>query len=219
MFRKNLALKAFALLAIASILSGCVGVQQTTPTPDSQATMAAIQEEVVKTVITGLTLNAPSATPVTPTHTATSTETPAPPTATATITNTPVPPTATFIPWTLTPSNTPTFSYECTITEQSPAYNDTFKPKDNFDGRWVVKNTGDDTWLASSTDIVYVSGTKFQESKDVVDLSADVAEDASTTIIVDMIAPENNGTYSTAWAIRSGSTTVCMLYLTIKVND
>ena len=223
MFGKHLAYKALAVLAIASILSGCGGVvaPEEVPTVDSQATFAVIQTQAVQTVVAGLTLNAPTATPVTPTNTPAPTDTPAP-TATATLalpTNTPVPPTATFIPWTLTPSNTPTSSYKCTISEQSPAYGATFKPKDSFDGRWVVKNTSSDTWAAANTDIAYVSGTKFQENTDVVDLSADVAKDGSTTIIVDMVAPKDNGTYSTAWAVRSGSTTVCMLYLTIKVED
>ena len=221
MIRNQLAFKAFAVLVIASILSGCGGgaLPPEVPTIDSQATFAVVQTQAAQTVVAGLTLNAPTATPVTPSPTVTSTETPAPPTATPTLalpTNTP---TATFIPWTLTPSSTPTSSYECDIEEQSPAFNTVFKDDESFDGRWVVENTGDETWKATNTDVVYVSGTKFQENKDVVDLSSDVDEDEKVTIIVDMVAPDKAGTYSTAWAIRSGGSTVCMLYLTIKVED
>lgn len=221
MFGKKLALQAFAVLAIASILSGCGGatLPPEVPTVDTQATMAIVQTQAAQTVVAGLTLNAPTATPVTPTATVTETSAPTATFTQAPPTNTPVPPTATFIPWTLTPSNTPTSSYKCSITEQSPTFGQTFKPKDSFDGRWVVKNTSSDTWTASNTDISYVSGTKFQENTDVVDLGADVAKDASFTVIVDMVAPEKEGTYNTSWAVRNGSTTVCMLYLTIKVEE
>jgi hypothetical protein len=187
----------------------------TAPTVDLQPTLDMVRTQAARTVVAELTLNAPTATPVTPTSTATATATPGP-------TKTPVPPTArptaTFIPWTATPIYTATpLGYACVITEATPKSTDQIKVSTDFDGRWVVKNTGTITWLKSAVDFKYISGTKFQVFGDLFDMKSDVAPDASYTVIVDMKALADAGIYKTTWAIVQGGLTICTLDLSVTV--
>jgi len=236
MHAKPMPLKILAVLLIAAILAGCSlqfnvptpttaptiahnteenSKPTTAPTEDVQPTLDMVKTQAAQTVVAELTLNAPTATPITPTSTATATVTLGP-------TNTPVPPTAkptaTFIPWTATPKYTATpLGYACVITEATPKSTDQIKVSTDFDGRWVVKNTGTITWLKSGVDFKYISGTKFQVLGDLFDMKSDVAPDASYTVIVDMKAPVDAGTYQTTWAIVQGSLTICTLNLTVTV--
>lgn len=207
--------KILACLAVLVILAGCAAPTATpVPTVDMAPTLVALQAQAVQTVYAQMTASAPTATPVTPTSTATNTLvptqtfTPAPPTAT---------PTATFRPWTLTPaySATPN-TYSCKVTSVSPASNSEIKVGESFDGKWVVKNTGTKTWTTNEMDISFASGTNFQKSgATLVDLGADVAPDNSYTVVIDMVAPANTGTYSTSWTMNQEGV-VCTLNLTIK---
>lgn len=208
--------KLLACLAVVVILAGCAAPTATpVPTVDMAPTLAALQAQAVQTVYAQMTASAPTATPVTPTSTATNTLeptqtfTPAPPTAT---------PTATFRPWTLTPAYSATpADYGCKLTSVSPSSNTEFKVGESFDGKWVVKNTGTQTWTANEMDIRFASGTNFQKSgATLLDLGADVAPDNSYTVVIDMVAPANTGTYSTSWTMNQGGGAVCTLNLTIK---
>jgi hypothetical protein len=223
--------KFAALLIFGAMLAGCSGAQPSLePTVDTQPTFSLIQTQAVQTAVVEMTLNAPSATPIVATETqapapeATATE--AAPTAVPP-TNTPVPvlptatntvPVITVIPRTSTPASTPTAGpLGCTITESSPPSGADLTPGVDFDGRWVVKNTGTDTWRASEVDVRYVSGTKFQVRVDAFDLPADVAPNGTFTIIVDMLAPKDPGRYTANWAVIRGGTTICSLPLVIDV--
>ncbi len=228
MHLKPMNLKILAVILTAAILAGCAlqsNVQAPTNTPataataaptiDLQPTLDQVKTQAAQTVVANLTLNAPTATPVTPTSTAT-------PTPTITLTFTPVPPTArptaTYIPWTATPIYTPTpKAYDCVITDFSPKATDQIKVSTDFDGRWVVTNTGTQTWAKTEVDFKYVTGTKFQVHGDVFDLKADVAPGTSYTVIVDMKTPADAGSYQTTWAIVQGSLNICTLNLTVTV--
>ena len=221
--------KVLVVSVLAAILAGCstppapiptvmpTAVQQ--PTVNQQPTLNAVRTQAVQTAVAELTKNAPAvptATPVTPTATVVlPTQTPVPPT------NTPLPtarPTATFIPWTATPLYTATpVNIACSITEVSPKPTDKLAKKADFDGRWVVKNIGSQTWETASVDIVYKSGTKFQQSADSMDLATNIPYNSSLTVIVDMTAPADAGTYNAVWAIVRGTTTICTLNLTVVV--
>ncbi|NTW43489.1 MAG: hypothetical protein HGB14_03420 [Anaerolineaceae bacterium] len=159
----------------------------------------------------------PTATPVEPTAT------PLPPTATPlppTAFPTPIPPTATPIPYTATPSATPTRSdFNCSVTSSSPANNSVFKPNTDFDGRWTIKNTGSLAWDSSSVDFYFISGTRFQTRFDAIDLPSTVNNGSSVDLIIDMAAPKDEGTFSTTWGLRSGSTTFCVVTFTIVVKN
>ncbi len=225
---KSMIQKTLVVLVMAAIMAGC-STPTTTPiatamptsgqqaTVDQQPTLNALGTQVAQTVVVEITKNAPTETPVTPTATDEPTATPAP-------TNTPMPPTAlptaTYIPWTATPlyTNTPV-NNACSITSVEPLSATILLKKADFDGKWVVKNIGAQTWDTDSVDIVYKSGTKLQKKYDAEDLGVAVPYNSSLTVIVDMTAPDTAGTYSTVWAIVRGSTTICTLNLTVTVGD
>lgn len=223
MYSKSILWKIAAAVLLIAILTGCGGAQPSLePTVNTQPTVNAIQTQAVATAVMDMTLKAPTAAPVLPTATA------LPPTEAPTLapTNTPEPvvvlptavPTATRIPPTQAPVYTATSTaYNCTVTEASPAFGADIRFGGDFDGKWVVKNTGTETWSSGDVDIKYVSGTKFQVSVDALDLGKDVAKGESYTIIVDMLAPADAGRYSASWAVTRGSQTICWLPLTIDV--
>jgi hypothetical protein len=214
-------LRAAAVLALI-VLSGCsLPLQATTvpPTQDLKPTFDAVAAEAVQTVVAQITQSVPTAAPATatiaPTNTPAFTDTPVP-------TFTPAPPTATptrtFVPWTNTPRATATYGYNCRITEQGPGYGDDFPARSPFDGRWKVKNTSDETWRASDVDFKYLSGTKFQDDVDTLDLGGDVDEDEEYTVIIDMTAPETAGRYSATWGFVQGGKILCAVNVTIDVK-
>lgn len=219
--------KVCSLVLLAALLAGCAGATPTIQaTVDTGPTLQAVQTQAAQTVVADLTLNAPSATPVIPTATQPAATETSVPTATAT-TALVVIPTATttvFVPtvpaFTSTPANTATpTSIACQITEQSPAFGDDHPKNADFDGRWVIKNTGTQTWAASATDIRFITGTKFHTGADAFDLSADVAPNGTYTFIVDMVSPNTSGRHSATWAVVQGGTTLCTMNVTIDVLD
>lgn len=227
-------LKILAILAIVSILAGCTGAAPTAqPTEDpaaAQATIAAVQTQAAATVVAGITANAPEATATSePTATTepTATSEPQPTETIAQPTVTQAPPTPTWAPlFTNTPPGTVTAtftttpsSYSCTITESSPEVGYDLAPGTDFDASWTAKNTGTNTWLGSEVDIKYVSGTKMHEGSDLRDLPGDVAKDSTFKFILDMIAPNEVGRYTSTWAMVQGSTTLCTFTVTIDVVE
>ena len=212
--------KVLSLCAVIVILAGCsAGPAASTatagPTIDLQPTIDQIGTQAAQTIVAGLTQNAPTATPTVQTSTPL-------PTATLAPTKTPLPPTkmptATYIPWTSTPIYSPTpLGYACSITSSSPAPTITYTPGSDFDGNWVVKNTGTQTWQQHAVDIKYISGTKFQAKGDLFDLQSDVVSGASYTVIIDMFAPMDPGSYQATWAIIQNSLTICTLNVNITV--
>ncbi len=229
MSSKSMGLKLILVIIITAILAGC-GSAATTVAPtmqstsDQQATLDSLRTQVAQTVIANPTLVPPTETPVLETNTPTVTSTPTS-TVTPLATSTPLPPTLTPtrtpVPWTSTPVYTATSTaLNCTITSVSPASTDKIKKGSDFDGQWVVKNTGTETWIHTEVDIKYISGTKMQKAgEDILDMKNDVAHDASYTVIVDMVAPSTAGTYTATWALQMGSTRVCTMPLTVVVID
>jgi hypothetical protein len=170
---------------------------------DIQETLDVVKTQSAGTVIANLTKNAPASTN---THVPMATKT-AQPTLKAT---------NTLLPWwTKTPTQS---SGSCTIMESSPKFNEIFAPNDSFDGKWVIKNTGDGKWMANEVDIRYASGTKFQTSVDVIDMQSDVDEEGTYTVIVDMSAPAAAGNYATTWVVNKGGLVICSMPLTIIVQ-
>ena len=214
-------LRSMAVMVLTAVLIGCttqtVTFVPTIPpqaTVNPQPTFNAIQTQAAQTVIADLTKNAPSATPVKPTNTvaptATSTSTSAPTVAsTATRAATVAPtiansPTPAVIVWTLTPTLS---TYNCANLSQAPLKTDSMAPYTDFDGVWIVKNTGSEIWNNTDLDILYISGTRLQKKADVneVPLTVNVARGEQYTVRVDMKAPATPGVYNTMWAIMKGS--------------
>jgi hypothetical protein len=104
----------------------------------------------------------------------------------------------------------------CQVTLVSP--NKTLTTRADFDGAWTVKNTSGKTWSSDAVDFKYVSGTKMHQNGDVHDLTQEVKSGDSVKIVVDMLAPDTAGTYSTNWALVQGGSTLCTLPLTVRVK-
>lgn len=140
---------------------------------------------------------------------------------TVTIAETPTP--FLFILATATvPSSTPTLGstgakYDCRIESQSPVDNIGLTKGADFDMTWRVINIGTDLWNSSNADYRYISGDKIHKAS-IYDLEKSVPVGGQTDIIVDMKAPSDAGTYTTAWNITVGKSRFCTMRLTIIVN-
>jgi hypothetical protein len=108
--------------------------------------------------------------------------------------------------------------YLCTFISQTPPDWKRMKPRQDFDMKWTVQNSGNRLWHASSIALVYVGGQKMQTRGNKASLSADVARGAKTTIAVDMNAPKTPGTYSALWSLVSGKKNFCRLTITLTVT-
>lgn len=104
----------------------------------------------------------------------------------------------------------------CSIVSTSPSK--TLKPREDFDAVWTVKNTSGKTWEMQSVDYKFVSGTEMQKYGKTFDFKQTVKSGETVSIVVDMLAPDKAGTYSTTWAIVQGSTTLCSLPITVVVK-
>jgi hypothetical protein len=107
--------------------------------------------------------------------------------------------------------------YACQLISQSPANGKEYAPRTDFDAVWKVKNIGKKDWDGGSVDYIYLNGDKFHKVEG-YDLKKTVKVGETVELIVDMIAPKNNGSYSTNWTLRAGSNNFCTLSLTIVVR-
>lgn len=218
-------LKTMILLVVTASLAACnfPGSATLAPTQDVAQTLDAARTQAAQTVEADIASRPTATLPATATLAATATELPSPTAAPSftpvntlpplpTATNTRIPATPT-----ITPTSTPS-DYNCSITTVSPAANTEFAKRADFDGRWTVKNTGTQTWLASDVDYRYVSGEKMQKKNDVYDLPKDVKPGESVDIIVDMLAPDVTGTFKTAWGLARSDRVFCNLNITIVVK-
>ena len=115
-------------------------------------------------------------------------------------------------------TQSPVVSGACQVISVSPANWSSFDPRFDFDAVWEVKNTSGKTWDANSVDIKYLGGEKFYKKTSAYDLPKSVKSGNSIKIVVDMLAPSQSGYYSTNWGLVSSSTTLCNLYLSIRVR-
>ncbi|NTV35494.1 MAG: hypothetical protein HGA53_00930 [Anaerolineaceae bacterium] len=218
----------FIVLIAAVALSACgqQNIPTLLPTVDPM-----IIEQTVNAVLTQKAVEEGSAmtqqalatsTPL-PTYTLMPSSTPMP-TYTPYPTWTSIPPTATGKPVTVTPAVIGTQAtakpadYACSIVSYSPAEAKIFKPFQNFDGVFRVKNTGTKAWKASNMDVIWLEETNMAAKSKSYDLSEDTATGKSVDIVVDLKAPGYNGYFWTTWALKTGSTTFCRMTLYIGVR-
>jgi hypothetical protein len=79
------------------------------------------------------------------------------------------------------------------VTALNPARNATITKGGDFDLNVTLKNIGISTWDANNIDFRYLSGAKFQESKDALDLPKEVKPGETVNFIIDMIANTDTG--------------------------
>jgi len=217
--------RIFSILIATAVILACVPTLAPVSNPPAAFDPNAANTAIVLTANAAANLTAlvagPSFTPTftpLPTNTALPSETPSP--TFIFVLFTPTVPTATP---TAKPGSTQigggtsTSKYACTLISQSPADFSTVSPRSDFDGKWDIKNVGTEVWEASSSDYRWVGGDKFQK-QDVYDFDKSINPGGSMSVIVDMIAPKNYGTYSSTWKIFVGKTGFCILTMTIVVQ-
>ena len=201
-----------ALVTIMACVPGTAAPIAPTIDPNSIGTF------IVQTANAALTQTA-RAMP-TLTHTPTITPTRATNTPEPTATNTVIfilsSPTA-VVPVTSTANATSNQAYSCQILSVTPANGTSFAGRTDFDATWKVRNNGQRNWNKDIVDYIYWSGDRIQKV-DTYDLQTTIRRGESTDLIVDMVAPKNNGTYTTVWSMRAGTETFCTLSLTIVVK-
>ncbi|MEN4041030.1 MAG: NBR1-Ig-like domain-containing protein [Anaerolineaceae bacterium] len=113
------------------------------------------------------------------------------------------PPTATgftlptFTP-TLTPTPTRTVDKALWI-KQSPVDGAILSPGQDFDMTWTIKNIGANSWTQKYS-FAYARGANIHK-QDRMTLNRPVGVDETVDLVVDMVAPNEPGEYSTAWRL------------------
>jgi hypothetical protein len=100
----------------------------------------------------------------------------------------------------------------------SPGPTTQVSPRHDFDAVWTIKNTSGMTWEKTQVDYKYISGVEMQKYEKLYDIPETVKDGETIKIIVDIIAPERPGTYTTHWALVKNSTILCPLPFTVVVK-
>jgi hypothetical protein len=114
--------------------------------------------------------------------------------------------------------NSYTSDYNCALVYQKPADWTRMGRRQDFDAKWVVKNTGKKTWSTSGIDFKYISGTKMHTHASLYDLSKSTGPGKNITLIVDMNAPKTKGYYTETWGLYAGSRLFCRVSITVNVT-
>jgi hypothetical protein len=108
--------------------------------------------------------------------------------------------------------------YACSILSQSPKDWVKMKPRQDFDMRWTVLNTGSKTWTTNGTDYKYIRGAAMHTRGAAFDMPKNVASEGKAALYVDMNAPKSKGTYVTYWGLANGSRHFCQFYVIVTVK-
>jgi hypothetical protein len=109
-------------------------------------------------------------------------------------------PTMTFTVTPIPPTVTPTRTHDQAIwIKQSPVDGTILSPGQDFDMVWTIKNIGTNPWSANYG-YSYARGASIHKQSS-YKLNRTVGIDESIDIIVDMIAPNEPGGYSTVWRL------------------
>ncbi len=139
-----------------------------------------------------------------------------------------IPPTPTFTPKpvvivpTATATKPPTTSSsECKVISAKPQ-GLKFKPEQaDADMRAELKNVSDEIWKGNEIDFVLtgkINGVEIHKGADVWDLGIDVAPDGTYIFILDLVAPDEEGTFGETWAMKLGNETLCSWSVYIIVD-
>jgi hypothetical protein len=134
-------------------------------------------------------------------------------------TETPSPsPTETITEVVLLPSSSPTeLAYSCMLAIAKPLNGSNVDYDSGFDGSWVVKNGGTETWDSSQVEVRYLTGTKLQTKADTLKLPRVVPPGSSVRLTVDMKAPADVGTFYSTWGLVLGDRVFCRWTIAITV--
>lgn len=196
----------FTLLIMTVVLTACAPAAAPAPTQDPAVVQQQIEQAVQATIeaqnaraTEQQALIVPSNTPL-PTQTETVAVAPtiALPTATPLV----------IVPPTVAPvtggggGGAPVVvakDYDCTVGARLPLDGAVYKPGNEFDIKWTIKNTGTKV-IRAGTDLKYYSGGNFVKV-DLVELP-ELKPGATTTIILDAKAPSKGGQYIMTWVVE-----------------
>lgn len=109
-----------------------------------------------------------------------------------------------------------TATWSCQLTSQSPTNSTHFAPSTPFSMNWTVKNTSSETWLATSVDVTFLSGTNLA-SGTLFDTTSNTSVGSSYVVTLSMQSPAGSGTYTSNWSLLVGKTLFCPMSITINV--
>jgi len=116
------------------------------------------------------------------------------------------------------PSDTPNGDkYSCEISVDKPLDGSLVDYGSNFNGQWVIKNEGTETWDHTQVQARYITGTKLQIKKDFVNLPRDVNPGSSIGLSLDMTVPSDVGTYYATWGLMEGNSVICRWTFAIRI--
>ena len=186
---------------------------------DQDELLDAAKTEAVSTAVAAITEQAalnPTATVALPT-TAPATE--VTPTAAASATLPAVVPpvvVVTTVPGVVKPTKTP-YTDACSVVSTSPSDYKVLTAGQDFDGTWVLKNTGMVTWTDGQYYIKYQSGT-IPVEKDLYYIKGDVVVNDTVEVRADMTAPAASGTYVSNWAVYNNvGMPFCYIFVAITI--
>jgi hypothetical protein len=90
-------------------------------------------------------------------------------------------------------------------------------PGSNFDGSWIIKNGGTETWDSSQVEARYITGARLQTQTDILKLPRDVPTGSSIKMSLDLKAPADTGTYFSTWGLMQGDRVICRWTIAIHV--
>ncbi len=183
------------------VLTGCN--VPATPIAEPTLDVAALKDEIYKTLVAQLTADAPKATPTTvATATLAASPTAYLPAVTTLPALTTVTPLSTFTAsgittryptWTVTP-----YTDRASLSFQNPSDGPTMARGQAFDVKWVIKNIGARNWTGEFY-VMYLSGVKSTTFTNL--MLSPVNKGNEVTILADFIAPTKPGFYVSQWAL------------------
>jgi len=109
-------------------------------------------------------------------------------------------------------------TYACEWVNQQPQDYAVVKSRQAFDMNWTVVNSGSAVWHAGSTFVSYYGGFPMHTHTDSYALTETVSLGEKLHVRIDMEAPKEPGTYTTTWALLTGNTRICRMFLIITVK-
>lgn len=185
--------KGLALLLLPALLMACRGeAPQASPSPQAEAVLTAAAE-TANALLTGQAQ--PSAT-----RTPEGSNTPAAPTATATPTQ-PLTPIIGFTPTASSTSAPPgadraEYNWDVTVPDGTD-----FKPGEAFIKTWRLRNAGTSTWTTDYS-LAFIGGAQMSGPAE-VPLPSSVAPGQTVDISVNLVAPQETGTFRGFWEMRN----------------
>jgi hypothetical protein len=122
----------------------------------------------------------------------------------------------TTVPGGVSPTKTP-YTDACRVVSTSPSDYKVLTAGQDFDGTWVLKNTGMVTWTDGQYYIKYQSGT-IPVEKDLYYIKGNVVVNDTVEVRADMTAPASSGTYVSNWAVYNNvGMPFCYIFIAITI--